>query len=96
MSTVQKIVLGLVSVFAGAILGSVVIGVIANTVASGDIAVPNATNNTVTALLTSYNTLIQSATSPIGIIISLVIVVVLVVIFFKDGLSGKGGGSTIV
>jgi len=96
MSTVQLIVLGLVAVFAGGILGTVVIGVIANTVTSGDITVPNATNITVSTLLTTFNIFVESAVSPIGIIISLVIVVVLVVLFFKDGFAGKGASGGIM
>jgi hypothetical protein len=89
-----KIIVTLLGIAVGAyslgIISLIVIGVMANTVTSGDIVVSAATNTSVTGLLTSYNTLVTTILNPFATIGALVIVVVLVAIFFGGKMPGQG------
>jgi len=92
-----KVVVGILGLTIGAfalgMIGLLIIGVIANVVTSGDVAVPAATNTSINTLLADANSTVLSIFSPIGVIASLVIIVVLVVIFFRGKLPGMGGSS---
>ena len=87
------VILGLaLGAYALGIIGLIVIGVMANTVISGDISVPNATNNSVVAQLTSFETLVTTLLNPFTTIGALVIVAVLIAIFFKGKMPGSSKG----
>jgi len=86
------VILGLViGAYALAIMGLIVIGVLANTVLSGDVSVPAATNTTVSTQLTGFNTLVGTVLNPYATIAALVIIAVLLAIFFRGRLPGSGG-----
>ena len=85
------IILGLViGGYALAIIGLIVIGVMANVVLSGQVDVPNSTNTTVATVLTEFESLVSIVLSPYVTIAALVIVAVLLAIFFKGRMPGSG------
>lgn len=88
---VGVILLAVIGAYALAIMGLILMGILANVVSSGDVVVPTATNTTVTTQLTTFNTLIGTVLSPYSTIAALVIVAVLLAIFFKNGKLGNSG-----
>ncbi len=89
-------ILGIViGAYALAILGLIVMGVLANVVTSGQITVPAATNTTVTAQLTAFNTLVGTVLNPYTTIAALVVIAVLLAIFFKGRLPGSGSSGGV-
>jgi len=90
---VGVILLAAIGAYALAIMGLILVGILSNTVQSGDITVPTATNTTVGTTLASFNTLTGTILNPFTTIAALVIVAVLLVLFFKKGMLGGGGGN---
>ena len=88
---VGVILLAVIGAYALAIMGLVLVGILANVVNSGDVVVPVATNTTVTTQLTAFNTLVGTVLNPFTTIAALVIVGVLLAIFFRSGKIGGGG-----
>jgi len=87
------IILGLVlGGYALAIIGLIVLGVMANTVISGDVTVPSSTNTAVVAQLTAFEALVTTVLNPYTTIAALVIVAVLLAIFFRGRMPGSGSG----
>jgi hypothetical protein len=85
------IILGLViGGYALAIIGLIVIGVMANVVLSGQVDVPTSTNTAVSTTLTGFESLVTVVLSPYTTIAALVIVAVLLAIFFKGKMPGSG------
>ncbi len=76
--------------YALAIIGLIVIGVMANTVISGDVTVPNSTNTAVVAQLANFEALVTTVLNPYTTIAALVVVAVLLAIFFKGKMPGSG------
>lgn len=99
LSSGAKIVVVILSAIIGAyalaIMGLILMGIFANIVTSGDVTVPAATNTTVTATLTSFNTLVGIVLNPYTTIGALVIVVVLLAIFFRGRLPGSGSSGGV-
>jgi len=89
---VGVILLLAISAYALSMMGLILVGILANVVLAGTIAVPAATNTTVGTQLTAFNTLTGTLTSPYTTIGALIIVAVLLAIFFKKG--GIAGQST--
>lgn len=90
------VILGIIlGAYALAILGLIVIGVLANVVLSGDVTVPAATNTSVNTLLTAYNSLVSVVLNPYTTIAALVIVAVLMAIFFRGRLPGSGSSGGV-
>lgn len=87
------ILLAVIGGYALAIMGAILIGILANVVSSGDVTVPAATNTTVTTQLTNFNALLTTVLNPYTTIAALVIVAVLLALFFKGG--KMGGGSNL-
>lgn len=87
------ILLAVIGAYALAIMGLILIGILANVVNSGDVTVPVATNTTVTTQLSTFNTLVGTVLNPFSTIAALVIVAVLLAIFFKNGKLGGGGSN---
>jgi len=99
LSKGAKVVVVILGVALGAyalgMLALIVMGILANTVISGDITVPAITNTTVNTQLTAFNTLVGVLLNPYTTIGALVIVAVLLAIFFKGRLPGTSGGSGV-
>jgi ABC-type enterochelin transport system permease subunit len=89
-----KIVVVILSLVIGgyalAIIGLIVIGVMANTVISGDVTVPASTSTAVTTQLGNFETLVTTVLNPYTTIAALVVVAVLLAIFFKGKMPGSG------
>lgn len=91
---VVVIILGLViGAYALAIMGLIVIGVMSNVVISGQVSVPAATNTSVVAQLTSFNSLVTTVLNPYTTIAALVIIAVLLAIFFRGKMPGSGSSN---
>ena len=89
------VILAIIGAYAIAILGGIVIGVLVQTVTSGDINVSSSMSTALTGYETTYISTISTSLTPLVTIAALVIVVVLILIFFgKAGFSlgNKGGG----
>jgi hypothetical protein len=93
-----------ISFYALLFIGLLVIGVIANTVATGDINVSGTYDADITSnndgiagsmydTETSFNSAISTLQNPVTIIISLVVVGILVAMFFPQGFTGRKTGS---
>lgn len=96
IQVVGVILLAVIGIFASSILGGVVIGVLGQTVASGDINVSTSMATALAGLETSYISTVTAVLGPITTIAALVIVVVLIAIFFGKkfgfGMSKSSGG----
>jgi lipid-binding SYLF domain-containing protein len=96
LTTVQKMILVFGGVYASLYIIALFLGVLANVAESGDITLGAGFNVTINALGVAANSALQAFTSPVAVIIQLVIVVVLIIVFalegFKTGGSSSGGG----
>ena len=96
LTTVQRMILIFGGVYAALYIITLFLGVLANVAESGDITLGAGFNTTITALGTAANSAITAFTSPVAVIIQLVIVVVLIIVFalegFKGGSSSASGG----
>ena len=95
---VGLIILAFIGVYAVAILGGIVVGVLVNVVTSGDITVSSAMNTALVGYETTYISTVDTGLTPLATIAALVIVVVLILIFFgKKGFSlgNKGSGGVM-
>lgn len=93
LTTVQKMVLVFGGVYAALYIIALFLGVLANVAESGDITLGAGFNNTIAALGTAANSAISAFTSPVAVIIQLIIVVVLIIVFALEGFKGKGSAS---
>lgn len=87
---VAVILAAVIGGYALAIMGLILVGILAGVVDDGSVTVPAATNTTVNSTLTGFNSLVATVLNPYVTIAALVIVAVLVVIFFKNGKIGGG------
>lgn len=99
LPTGAKIVVVILSLALGAyalaIIALIVLGVMANTVISGDVTVPASTNTAVVAQLTAFEALVTTILNPYTTIAALVIVAVLLAIFFRGKMPGQGSGGGV-
>ena len=93
LTTVQRMILVFGGVYAALYIITLFLGVLANVAESGDIVLGAGFNVTIGALGTAANSAISAFTSPVAVIIQLVIVVVLIVVFALEGFSNKGSSS---
>ena len=88
------VILGLtIGAYALAIIGLIVIGVLANVAISGDVTIPASTNTAIGTTLTSFETIVAVVLNPITTIAALVIIAVLIAIFFRGKLPGSQSGA---
>lgn len=93
LTTVQRMILVFGGAYAALYIITLFLGVLANVAESGDITLGSGFNVTILALGTAANSAIAAFTSPIAVIIQLVIVVVLIVVFALEGFKGSGSSS---